>query len=148
LIPVNSPEQQLLIRFYSLRATFDYHHVRQIRSQVLVSDQAQPTEMQLLSVHCYFKLQLGLQWNSLNPEQCHLAVFVKVALVFPFHLGLFFSGSQLLLFVASQVVLQALCNNPLDFLLALRRVLNGFFGHYSQVVGHCDARGRHRQQAK
>ena len=104
--------------------------------------------MQLLGVHIDFKLQLRLQCNLLNLEHSHSTLFLQVSFMLAFHLGFFLVTSQLLFFVAVQMVLDALCNYFLHFSLAFGWVSNGLFCHYSQIVGHCDTCLRRWHQPK
>ena len=90
--------------------------------------------MQLLGVHIDFKLQLRLQCNLLNLEHSHSTLFLQVSFMLAFHLGFFLVTSQLLFFVAVQMILDALGNYFLNFSLAFSRVSNGLFCHDSQVV--------------
>jgi hypothetical protein len=106
---------------------------------MVISNEADPTQMQLLGIHVHLEFELCLKSNLRDLKDSDSALFSQVSIMLPLHLSFFLVSCQLFFLVAIQVILDALSHDFFDIPLALRWVSDGFFRHHTEIIRHGNA---------
>lgn len=138
--PVYSTEHQFLIPLYSCLAALNYHNVWHIRTRMLVSNHENATHMVLLSIHVNLEFSLCCKLLRCNFKHRNPGISLQISFMLSLHLQFSLLTCQLAIFVPLKMIINSLLNYLSHRLFALRRICDGFFGHYLHEILQCHPR--------